>query len=976
MQTLDGPWKLAIDPLNHGRKEHWFTAVQAAALDARVPGVIQQLFPDYHGVAWYWTTFRAHRTASANERYLLRCGAVDYLADVWLNGVPVGGHEGGDTPFTLDLTAAIHPGGDNLLAVRVLNPTHEPIDGLALDETPHRNKTIRNYQPGRGYNYGGIIAPVEFVVVSAVRIIDLFLQPDVATGHIHITLTIRNDREVAVTGRLVATAEPASSGDLLASAMLDATFAPGDTTYTLTLAINSPRLWELHDPYLYRVTANLDARDANGDPFTHRHTARCGFRDFRVVDGFFRLNDRRIFLRSTHTGNHFPMGMDRAHELDFMRRDLVYAKASGFNMVRFICGMALAEQLDFCDELGLMVYEESQTSWLLADSPRLAEHFDRATREMVLRDRNHPSLTIWGLLNETRDGPVFRHAVATLPLVRSLDDTRLVLLSSGRWDAQPAIGSVANPGSAEWEHRWGSERLGAEPVSSTWDPLHPAYLDGAGDAHLYPQVPHTPETSAFIRAIGHDTKPVFLSEYGIGSLFNAIREYRMFEQHSSVSNPEATLIGSMAERLAADWERFGMDGVYAFPEDMLLASQRLHARQRLLGFDLIRSNPRFCGYNLTGMLDHAITGEGVWTFWREWKPQIVDTLTDGWAPLRWCLFCNPLHGYAGRTFTVEAVLANEDVLKPGDYPARLRIIGPQGVVWDKPSTVHIPQPAAGQDGPLAVPVLRADVSFSGPSGTYELAATLECGGAPAGGRLQFHVTDATTLLHLHQPVTLWGIEPHIAHWLEAQGVACQQFDAEAEAHHGVILVGEPEAQSANVDAWSTLARRIARGSAAVFLTPAAFRRGDDPVGWLPLANKGRCYAFNDWLYHKECVSKAHPIFAGLPSAGVMDWDYYGPVIPHALFDGQDTPDDVAAAAFAVGYSQPGGYASGILAGSYHFGAGRFFLNTLRILEHIDQHPAADRLLLNLISTASQATSASPILLPPDFDTWLANIGFL
>ena len=105
--------------------------------------------------------------------------------------------------------------------------------------------------------------------------------------------------------------------------------------------------------------------------------------------------------------------------------------------------------------------------------------------------------------------------------------------------------------------------------------------------------------------------------------------------------------------------------------------------ERLLTFDLIRSNPKLCGYNLTGMLDHALTGEGVWSFWREWKPGVFDALSDGWAPLRWCLFAHPLHGYAGRPLTVEAVLANEDVLPAGEYPARFRVIGPEGVAWER-----------------------------------------------------------------------------------------------------------------------------------------------------------------------------------------------------------------------------------------------------------------------------------------------------
>ena len=83
------------------------------------------------------------------------------------------------------------------------------------------------------------------------------------------------------------------------------------------------------------------------------------------------------------------------------------------------------------------------------------------------------------------------------------------------------------------------------------------------------------------------------------------------------------------------------------------------------------------------MLDHAMTGEGLWTFWREWKPATFDAVADGWSPLRWCLFVDPSHGYAGRTFTVEAVLATEDVLRPGEYPARFRVFGPHGVAWEK-----------------------------------------------------------------------------------------------------------------------------------------------------------------------------------------------------------------------------------------------------------------------------------------------------
>src|SRR5688572_5590884 len=133
LQALTGVWHLASDPDNRGRADQWFAmGPVGSAQETPVPSIIQQILPGYHGVAWYWHRFTPPRAAGAGERCLLRFGMVDYLADVWLNGVHVGGHEGGETPFTLDVTGAVKGSGENLLAVRVLNPTDEPIDGIVL----------------------------------------------------------------------------------------------------------------------------------------------------------------------------------------------------------------------------------------------------------------------------------------------------------------------------------------------------------------------------------------------------------------------------------------------------------------------------------------------------------------------------------------------------------------------------------------------------------------------------------------------------------------------------------------------------------------------------------------------------------------------------------------------------------------------------------------------------------------------------
>lgn len=975
---LDGAWRLVSDPRNPpppGFEKGWCDAVRPEAVDVPVPGIAQQGLPGKHLWFWYYRNFTAPTNPHPGGRYLLRFEAVDYQAWVWLNGKPVGEHEGPETPFTLDVTEAVRPGQDNLLAVRVLN----------WDEGGAMPSRAKSTSP-EWMKYGGITGRVELRTAQPVRIEDLYARPDPATGIIAVQALIRNAADKAATGRVEFTVAPAASGSILHLAAVAQTLPPGDTTVRTQLRVEHPHLWNLDDPYLYRVTARVTPADEPSA--VEERSVRCGFRDFRVTDGYFYLNGKRVFVKSTHTVNHVPLGWITPPDCELLRRDLLYAKASGFNMVRFITSTAWPDQLDLCDELGLMVYEESCAAWNMKDSPKLAERFDRSLREAILRDRNHPCVTIWGLLNEEVDTPVFRHAVAALSVVRQFDDARLVLLSSGRWDGHAGIGSVSNPGSAAWEHQWGGEAPGVTTVSS----MGPnAYLGRIGDVHTYPNVPQTAEFSNFIRGLGQGTKPVFLSEYGIGSLMNVINETRHYEQAGAREDLESyAWIRAMSDRFEADWKRLGLDGVYPFPEDLLADSQRLHARQRLLGFDVVRANPRLCGYNLTGMLDHVFTGEGLWTFWRRWKPATFDAVSDGWAPLRWCLFVDAgpaslLHAYAGRPVTLEAVLANEDVLKPGDYPVCLRVVGPAGIAWEKKVTLTIPAPAPGSAPLLAVPVLKEQVVLPGPTGAYVFAAAMERGGAPEGGRLKFYLTDEKDIPDLKKmTVTTWGIEESAQRkclsWLAARGLTCRPLASPPPDQTEVILVGDQFPVAPTADQWKDLARRIARGSTVIFLSPSAFQRGEDSMGWLPLVKKGRRYDFWDWIYHKECVANRHPAFQGLQGPGVMDWDYYGGVIGTQVFDGQDTPDEVIAAAFAVGYGVyypgsacPTGYASGVLIGGYRLGAGRFYINSLRLLETVGSNPATDRLLLNLVAETGRRLPAAPAELPGTFDAELDRI---
>ena len=176
--SLDAPdWLVAHDPKNVGRQEQWWLAPRADAKRVRVPGIFQEALGDCHGVAWYWRDFAAPLNPHAESRYLIRFWMVDYLADVWLNGVHVGRHEGGEEAFVFDVTKAIKPGAANRLAVRVLNPTSQAIEGMALRLVPGRNK-IDHATIGNDYNFGGIVDSVELLVTPAVRVEDLFVRPD------------------------------------------------------------------------------------------------------------------------------------------------------------------------------------------------------------------------------------------------------------------------------------------------------------------------------------------------------------------------------------------------------------------------------------------------------------------------------------------------------------------------------------------------------------------------------------------------------------------------------------------------------------------------------------------------------------------------------------------------------------------------------------------------------------------------------
>jgi hypothetical protein len=363
-----------------------------------------------------------------------------------------------------------------------------------------------------------------------------------------------------------------------------------------------------------------------------------------------------------------------------------------------------------------------------------------------------------------------------------------------------------------------------------------------------------------------------------------------------------------------------------------------------------------------------MSGEGLWTTFREMKPGTFDAVFDGFAPLRWCLFAEPLNAYRGSKIRLEAVLANEDALRPGEHPARLIVVGPGPTrLLDRRITVTIPE---GKELPFAIPAFAEDLVADGPPGEYRFLAAFEAGGAAAGGEAVFHLADPKEMPPVAAEVVLWGVDPDLERWLAGRGIRARPCSKEPPASREVILASG--APPGGAEAFRDLARRIARGSSVVFLTPATLRRQDDSAGWVPLEKKGALSGLPSWLYHKDDWAKGHPIFDGLPARGLLDYGFWREIIPDAAWVGEDAPAEAVAGATNASL----GYSAGLHVAVHRLGAGSFILNSLLVRENLGSHPAAERILRNLLLFAGR-DAGKPLEDPPaDLEKKLDAFGYV
>lgn len=961
-QSLDGIWRVRRDPDNLGREQQWFAHPLTDTETIAVPAPLRTLRDCKPGVYWYERTFTPGQFQS-DRRGWLHFGAVEYLCEVFVNGQFIGVHEGRQCEFSMEATQALLPDADNRLTVRVIYPCGETVDEVD-------GKTVIGKSGG-----GGIYQSVTFAVTGAQRMETVQAFGNIHTNAIELDLCI----DGTLGGRVDIDIIDNRDGLNRAYRHHSAILTSRDTH--LEIPIESPQLWDCDAPNLYTVT--LTVYDANG----HRSDikqVRTAFREFCVDEqGQFTLNGKRIYLKCAHGGCHTPFSdnTDPRH-VALNKWDIIAMKAAGFNCIRYLQGILAKGTLELCDELGMMVYQEHGSSWIPCGYPAVSANENRQPEGEVERkfyndllqqlrqDLNHPCVVIWGLLNETIYCRRYQAALAALPLVRAVDKTRLVILSSGSWDGELDSGSVCNPFTDHWACLWGEEGTDHKSVQKFEDKANrrydvsedqpyiaAGYYTGAGDAHFYPCAQVNQGYFDWMEKLGHGTHPVFLSEFGVGSQFDYPGLARFMEQlPRTPENQRVYELSHTNDALLKQFiEEYDLEAVYPTPHDLILDSYAEQNKYREQVFSMIRSNPRIIGYSMTAVQDHGFAGEGFLSLTGEFKPGHMTTMREGWAPLRWCMLTYPTHFYADQPVRLRAVLADEDVLAPGSYPVTLRIYNNDGVVWKKKTQVIVSAKAR----PFAHTVFDEMLVISGlQSGQYTFCATLDEGGMAQGGKVTFDVFDRSALPHVNDTLYIAGHLPQTtADLLTAQSAKLMPFTDEI----GTIIVG----QCRDKQTWDAVYAAIEEGAHAIFLDHWSLTEKGVPYGFLDEAHPAIHLRRNDgssaslvsnweWLYHRIPVAKPHPALGSLKARGILDQNYYNNILAQQYFSCDTKADEPIVLAFAMNVVATGGVGPicGTMLGRNYYGKGSYLFGTLDILNN-QAHPAADRLLLSLIQNAME-----------------------
>ncbi len=368
--SLDGVWDFRLE-----REENW-RAIQ-------VPGVWQAQFDDLRetqGVTWYRRNFTLPR--SFRDRHIvIGFGAINYLAEVYVNGRLIRSHEGGYLAFEAVLAPELL-WEDNLLEVKVTLPSNDRAEfpDHPFQEIPHGKQSW--YGP-----MGGIWQSVWLEARNAEHFKAVQLRADLTTGEILAEISV----SAAAAERALRCTVFGPDGREVAQRRYQ---RAGEVSGHAKLKVDKPLAWSPDHPNLYRLVIEL----GRGGDLLDTMSLNFGFRTIETKDGRFLLNGQPLYMRCALDQDYYPEGLYTLPNLEYLEDQMKKAKQLGLNTIR--CHIKVPDPVyyDVCDRLGLLVWTEFPNFERFSD--KAAERARHTAEGIIARDGHHPSIIAWTIINE------------------------------------------------------------------------------------------------------------------------------------------------------------------------------------------------------------------------------------------------------------------------------------------------------------------------------------------------------------------------------------------------------------------------------------------------------------------------------------------------------------------------------------------------------------------------------------------------
>lgn len=354
---------------------------------------------DTNAVGMYRTTFTVSEDVKSKEIFLQFAG-VQSACYVWLNGVAIGYHEDGTTPFEFNITEDVKQ-GLNHLAVQVINWS----DGSYLEYQDH-------------WRLAGIFRDVNLLVRPKVILTDFSVRTLLDANQEHATLKlsafVKNYTEQAIHAhQILFTLYDANKSVVVTpvSQMVGTLDPAKEGAVRVDIPIPNPVKWTAETPYLYTLSVQL----MNSDGKVIEATSQpVGFREVKIRGGQLLVNGKAITIKGVNR-HEFDPETGRTVSREAMVRDITLMKQHNINAVWTTHYPNASEWYELCDQYGLYVFDEahldshdlSNQNIVLADLPQWRSAFLARGNAMVERDKNHPSVIIWSLGNELKTGKNF-----------------------------------------------------------------------------------------------------------------------------------------------------------------------------------------------------------------------------------------------------------------------------------------------------------------------------------------------------------------------------------------------------------------------------------------------------------------------------------------------------------------------------------------------------------------------------------------